>query len=247
MDAHRAGSEFRWVKELSSLLTGHTRQRYVRQGHVLLSRWLPRVGAAVAVVMLVGSTAVWAAGDGRAPDQLVAQSPLPEPTDTPVPVPSTGFYYTVQRGDTLSRIAWRYGTTVQAIVQANGIVNPNLIYYGQRLWIPSSSGGWSGSTVYIVQRGDTLYAIARRYGTTYQRIAAANGLYYPYTIYVGQRLVIPGSGTSPPPSQRIYIVQRGDTLWAIAIRYGTTPWAIAAANGLTNLNYIYVGQRLIIP
>jgi LysM repeat protein len=242
MDAHRAGFEFRWVKELSSLWRGHIRQR-----HVFLSRWLPRVGVIVAVVVLVGSTVVWAAGDGRAPDQLVAQSPLPSPTNTPVPVPSTGFYYTVQRGDTLTRIAWRYGTTVQAIVQANGIVNPNLIYYGQRLWIPSSSGGWYGSTVYIVQRGDTLYAIARRYGTTYQRIAAANGLYYPYTIYVGQRLVIPGSGTSPPPSQRIYIVQRGDTLWAIAIRYGTTPWAIAAANGLTNLNYIYVGQRLIIP
>jgi LysM repeat protein len=242
MDAHRAESKFRWVKELSSLWIGQATLR-----HELLSRWLPRVSAAVAVVMLVGSTAVWAAGDGRAPDLLVADSPLPEPTDTPVPVPSTGFYYTVQRGDTLSRIAWRYGTTVQAIVQANGIVNPNLIFYGQRLWIPSSSGGWYGSTVYIVQRGDTLYAIARRYGTTYQRIAAANGLHYPYTIYVGQRLTIPGSGTPPPPSQRVYIVQRGDTLWAIAIRYGTTPWAIAAANGLTNLNYIYVGQRLVIP
>jgi len=104
-----------------------------------------------------------------------------------------------------------------------------------------------GSSTYIVQRGDTLYSIARRFGTTYRALAALNGLRYPYTIYVGQRLTISGSGAPTPPSQRIHIVQRGDTLWSIALRYGTTPWAIAAANGLRNLNLIYVGQRLVIP
>ncbi|MEE8392488.1 MAG: LysM domain-containing protein, partial [Anaerolineae bacterium] len=138
-----------------------------------------------------------------------------------------GFYYTVQPGDTLSRIAWRFGITVQAIVQANGIVNPNQIFYGQVFWIPSSSGGSPGSTVYIVQRGDTLYSIARRFGTTYQALATLNGLHSPYTIHVGQRLIVSGSGTpgpTPPPSQKVHIVQAGDTLYAIALRYGTTPW-----------------------
>jgi LysM repeat protein len=239
MNTHKVGYGFFRAKALSG-----TWARCAQIACTLLRMWLPSVGAAIVALGLVGSTAVWAAGDGRAPDRLALDSPLP------TPIPSTGFYYTVQRGDTLSRIAWRYGTTVQAIVQANGIVNRNLIYYGQRLWIPSSGGGWSGgSTVYVVRRGDTLYSIARRYGTTYRAIAATNGLYYPYTIYVGQRLVIPGWGTPhpSPPYGRVYIVRRGDTLTRIAWRFGTTPWAIAAANGLRNLNYIYVGQRLIIP
>ena len=218
--------------------------RYRCRRRALLAKWLPTVGGLVVALALVGSTVVLAAGDGRAPRPLTQTSPLPTPTNTPVP--STGFNYTVQRGDTLYSIANRFGTTVQAIVQANGIVNPNLIFYGQVLWIPSSTGS-TGSTVYIVRAGDTLSSIARRYGTTYRVLATANGLYYPYTIYVGQRLVIPGTGTAPPSSPRVYIVQAGDTLWAIALRYSTTPWAIAAANGLTNMNYIYVGQRLIIP
>ena len=171
-------------------------------------------------------------------------TPTVLPTSTPAP---GGFYYTVRPGDNLFRIALRFGTTITAIAQANGIVNPGLIRVGQVLWIP----GWSGGnpSVYIVQRGDTLYSIARRFGTTYQALAAANGLSNPRLIYVGQRLIIPDSGSpgpTPPPST-VYTVRPGDTLWSIALRYGTTPWAIAAANGLRNPNWIYPGQRLIIP
>jgi LysM repeat protein len=240
MDVYRSVLEFARATSLSGL----------RVRRALFKRWLPGVSATAVILALVGSATALAAGSGRTPVSLVAQSPLPSPTNTPVP--STGFYYTVRRGDTLSSIARRYGTTVQAIVQANGIVNPNLIFYGQRLWIPSGTGPGPGPgpgpapAVYIVRAGDTLYAIARRYGTTYQALAALNGLHYPYTIYVGQRLLISGSG-APPAHGRIHIVQRGETLWAIALRYGTTPWAIAAANGLWNVNLIYVGQRLVIP
>lgn len=171
-------------------------------------------------------------------------TPKPSPTATPSPV---GFYYTVRPGDNLFRIALRFGTTINAIAQANGILNPRLIRVGQVLWIPASTSGTP--TVYVVQRGDTLYSIARRFGTTYQVLAAVNNLKNPRLIYVGQRLVIPGSSTpSPsPPAQTVYVVRPGDTLWSIALRYGTSPWAIAAANGLRNPSVIYPGQRLIIP
>lgn len=113
---------------------------------------------------------------------------------------------------------------------------------------PSTPG--SGTT-YTVQPGDTLYAIALRYGTTVQAIASANGITNPSLIRVGQTLTIPGtsgSPTTPPPATGTsYTVQAGDTLYAIANRYGTTVQAIASANGISNPSLIRVGQVLRIP
>jgi len=106
--------------------------------------------------------------------------------------------YIVRRGDTLSFIAWRYGARISAIAQVNNLANYNLIYVGQRLIIPSQEGAPSPqSNVYIVQRGDTLSTIARRYGTTANVIAQANRIHNPQLIYVGQRLLIPSIGPSP--------------------------------------------------
>lgn len=118
---------------------------------------------------------------------------------------SDGFWYTVKAGDTLSSIARRYGTTVDAIARANHLKNPNYIRVGQKLWIPGSGGGSSScnGTWYTVQQGDTLYSIARRYGTTVEAITRANGLKDPYVIKTGQKLCIPGGGnpaTPVPPS-----------------------------------------------
>ena len=108
---------------------------------------------------------------------------------TSSPQPSTGIYHTVVRGDTLYALARRYGTTVDAVMQTNGLTRPN-IYVGQRLMIGSSSVTPVGSTTYTVVRGDTLYSIARRYGTTVETIKAVNGL-SGRLIYIGQRLLIP--------------------------------------------------------
>ena len=97
-----------------------------------------------------------------------------------------------------------------------------------------------------MQWGENLYRIALRYGTTWQAIASYNGIANPNRIYAGQRLVIPSS--SPPPSQGFwYTVRYGDTLSGIAWRYGRNVWSIANANGITNPNVIYAGQRLWIP
>jgi len=105
-----------------------------------------------------------------------------------------------------------------------------------------------GSTVYIVKRGDTLYRIARSYGVNVWAIARANGITNPNRIYAGQRVVIPTgrpSGTSTTGT--VHTVQSGETLYRIALNYGTSVWAIAQANGIVNPNYIYAGQRLAIP
>ena len=100
---------------------------------------------------------------------------------------------------------------------------------------------------HIVQWGETLTRIAIRYGTTVWSIAQANGLRNINYIRGGQVLLIPVPGPQPLPGPRTYMVQHGDTLYSIAWRFGTNVWAIVQANGLWNPNYIYIGQRLIIP
>jgi LysM repeat protein len=170
------------------------------------------------------------------------------------PALAQGQVHTVQPGDTLSSIALRYGTTPQAIAQANGLGNVNYIYAGQRLTIPSNSSAVSSEGTYTVRPGDTLSSIAASRGTTVASLAQANGLLSANYIYVGQRLIISGSGSSSSGStgqanagNSVHTVQRGETLASIAYRYGTTVAAIVAANSLSNPNYIYPGQQLRIP
>jgi LysM repeat protein len=132
--------------------------------------------------------------------------------------------YTVQPGDTLGRIAAKYCTTWTVIynLNRNVIYNPNVIYPGMVLTVPLNCSGSDGggqvpppatcvdngprlhangsysAPYYTVAWGDTLFSIGNRFGISWQRIASANGLYYP-TIYAGQRLTIPCGGSYPPP------------------------------------------------
>ena len=118
----------------------------------------------------------------------------------------------------------------------------------------------TAAATYRVQPGDTLTAIAARFGTSLASLVSANNIPNPNLIYVGQELVIPdatgggtggtgggGTGDTGGGTAGSYTVQAGDTLSRIAARFGTSVSAIAAANGISNPNYIYVGQVLIIP
>jgi len=183
----------------------------------------------------------------------------PTPTRTATPMPGGVCTYVVQWGDTLYSIARRYNTTVSVLVSLNGIANPNYIRTGQVLYVPCVVTPTPVPTVtvtpgclgfyYTVVSGDTLYGIARRFGTTLSAILAVNYIPNPNFIYVGQRICIPGVGPTPTPPQcrAYYTVQPGDTLIAIAARYGTTYWAIAIANNISNPNLIYPGRTLCIP
>lgn len=99
----------------------------------------------------------------------------------------------------------------------------------------------SGKT-HIVQTGETLSEIAARYGTTYQHLAAINGINNPDLIYQGQVLKIEGKDLTA----RTYTVQKGDTLSGIAIKYGTNYQKLAQINGISNPDVIYVGQIIKI-
>ncbi|MEO5287017.1 LysM peptidoglycan-binding domain-containing protein [Limosilactobacillus allomucosae] len=169
--------------------------------------------------------------------------------------------YTVKSGDTLSTIASQYNTTVNQIVSLNQLSNPNLIYVGQVLKLKnsqttnsSSSSSTAATTAgtYTVKAGDTLSAIASRYSTSSSTLASLNSLSNPNLIYVGQVLKVSSnastnSSTSSSANSTVttaasYTVKAGDTLSAIAAKYGTTYQALASANSISNPNDIYVGQ-----
>ena len=169
--------------------------------------------------------------------------------------------YTVKSGDTLSGIASQYNTTVNQIVSLNQLSNPNLIYVGQVLKLKnsqttnsSSSSSTAATTAgtYTVKAGDTLSAIASRYSTSSSTLASLNSLSNPNLIYVGQVLKVSSnastsSSTSSSANSTVttaasYTVKSGDTLSAIAAKYGTTYQALASANSISNPNDIYVGQ-----
>lgn len=109
-------------------------------------------------------------------------------------------------------------------------------YAGWRITAPL------GTIRYTVQPGDTLYSIARRFNSTVENILKFNTIPNPAMIQVGQLLIIPES----PPESIIYTVRPGDTLYAIARRYGTQVSIIMTFNYLTN-TFIYPGQHLVVP
>lgn len=169
--------------------------------------------------------------------------------------------YAVQAGDTLFAIALQFNTDVDTLRRLNNLSDDTL-QVGQQLVVPAPAGqetqpGTAAQTppagaqiTYVVRSGDTLSAIGARFGVAWQDIAAANNISGPnYNIYRGQQLVIPGVSATPTPAtpSRTHTVQSGETLYSIAVQYGTTVQAILEANNLSDPNLIYKGQVLTIP
>ncbi|MDQ7026076.1 MAG: LysM peptidoglycan-binding domain-containing protein [Anaerolineae bacterium] len=263
-------------------------------------------------------------GADSTPDNVVTSEPGGE--DVPISEAFPGrIIHTVQRGDTVGELATRYGSSLNAIQQANGLDDSFLIFRGQGLIIPirivpatetpsptpivvvvtatsatttdtgtTNGSGGAGVTpnanTYIVQPGDYLSSIARRFNTTVGTLIQLNGIANPNRILVGQELRLPGTGgattdavpTSPPvqpttvpaqptevqqqptapsiiptqatgtggstiPAPATYVVQPGDNLYRIAIRFNVSLADLGTANNITNFNLIFVGQVLQIP
>ena len=159
-------------------------------------------------------------------------------------------HYEIMRGDTLSIIADRYGTSVAALKQFNGLASDR-IFAGQDLMVPVAAGtpapATSPATVHVVQRGDTLSAIARRHGTTVLKLTEFNRIHANAILHPGQRLrVIPAVYTTPPGgggSVR-YRVKSGDTLWRISRRFGVSVASLRKWNRLSRDDLLMPGREL---
>ena len=227
---------------------------------------------------------------------------------TATPVPSTGgqnpipeefpgtIIHVVRSGDVVFNLARTYGSSVNAIIAANGLNNNGFIRQGQSLIIPvrvtpvtetpsplsltatpftgGGTGGPVGTTTYVVRPGDSLSGLAQRYSTTLNGLAQLNGISNPNLIFVGQRLIVPASGTggpvvvptspvivmtvpviitatpiagNPTPRPATYRVQPGDSLYRISVRFGVSMVQLARVNNITNYNLVFSGSTLVIP
>jgi LysM repeat protein len=224
-------------------------------------------------------------------------APTPAPTETPAAAPSPApaapapvSSYTVVRGDSLSGIASRFGTTTRNLMSINGITNANLIRVGQVIKLSSDAAAPAApapttpaapapvapaaptTTTYRVVAGDSLSGIASRFGTTTRNLMTLNGITDANRIRIGQVLTVAGTAaapaapapSTPAPSSPApttpapeapapsasgttsYTVAAGNTLSGIAARFGTTTRNLMSLNGITDANRIRIGQVLLV-
>ena len=155
-------------------------------------------------------------------------------------LPESGNYYVVQNGDSLWKIANKYGITVNELKSLNGLTSNNLTV-GQILEVPGSSSSSDGT--YTVKSGDSLWKIANQYGLTVNELKSLNGLTSD-NLSVGQVLKVNNSSNNS--SGNTYTVKSGDSLWSIANKYETTVNTLKSLNNLTS-DVLNVGQVLLIP
>jgi LysM repeat protein len=147
-----------------------------------------------------------------APHPIVPSKPVPVHPEHPAVCT-----YTVRAGDTLAAIALRVHVSTQDLVRVNRIQNPNLIYVGQVLTLPSCGPVLQPPMGPGPQPGD------------------------------GHKPQQPGKPEQPGTGVRTYTVRAGDTLSGIAVRFGVSQQQLATVNGIRNPNHIYIGQVLRIP
>lgn len=156
----------------------------------------------------------------------------------------SGSYYTIQSGDSWWSIANRFGMDMYQLAQLNGMSINTVIHPGQKIRVKGTIKNGAkpvkntNTSFYVVKPGDSWWSIAAKHGLSMYALASRNGKTIYTVIHPGDKLTVSGQTT------RIYTVKSGDTLSAIANKLGTSVNSLASRNHISNINWIYAGQRL---
>ena len=176
---------------------------------------------------------------------------------------ASGQRYVVADGDNLWSIARRLGIDVDRLTQANRAVDPLRLRPGQVLALPGvvradrereaparkaeEAAVVGDAGLYPVAKGDTLWALSRRFGVDLDTLLSVNGEVDPSRMHVGQLVTIPGGGPTASAEALVFPVGAGDTLWSIARRFDISVDALAAANPGVDPLRLREGQTLRVP
>lgn len=259
---------------------GETAGEIAKQYGVRLADLLAVNGIANANLLRTGTELVIPAGEGAATPTATPAAPSGEPQvevikptvqvidmqiPTPVPLPerpaaSLNRTYTVVSGDTPARIALRLGIDTESLLRMNNLERNARLRAGQALLLPATDRELrvvGESQQYVVQPGDSLSEIARKFGLNLADLMSANRISNPNTISVGERLIVPGrEKTSNSPVKRVgpsrsgyyyYTVLPGDTISELARNLNTTRLALIEYNNLPDESTVFNGMELRIP
>ena len=156
----------------------------------------------------------------------------------------SGSYYAIRPGDSWWSIANRFGMDMYQLAQLNSMSINNVIHPGQKIKVKGTIKNGAkpvkntNTSFYVVKPGDSWWSIAAKHGLSMYALASRNGKTIYTVIHPGDKLTVSGQTT------RIYTVKSGDTLSAIANKLGTSVNSLASRNHISNINWIYAGQRL---
>ena len=171
----------------------------------------------------------------------------PQPPGRPSPVRR----HTVRRGDTLSGLAQRYGTSVAELRRLNGMSKKSVLQMGRTLKLPAVAVKQPSPVrrpaYHTVRRGDTLSGLAQRYGTSVAELRRLNGMSKKSVLQAGRKLKLPAVAVKQPSPVRrpaYHTVRRGDTLSGLAQRYGISVTRLCRLNGIRTSAVLHVGTKL---
>lgn len=200
---------------------------------------LPGYSGPLDLNVFYGTDADWVNGS-------LAHEPVPPVLNGPTVTPAQCI---VEPGDTLTAIAAQFGVSLEGMIHANPGINPDLIYPGQVLNVPSGTvqSRPVDTNLIKVEAGDTLFGIAVQFGVDLNELIRVNGIVNANLIFPGQLLILPGRAPAPAPAHVVSqcVVDPGDTMASIAVQFGLSlPELIAKNPQVADPNYIQAGWVL---